>query len=86
MPSNSQWGFFHQSDRSGQLVSLLLGKKDFVMSETKDNLPTINVNQSYHRNNWASIEVLKFIALILKNCYITFKKLFYIIVDGFGTW
>lgn len=37
-------------DRTGQLVILLSGKKDFVMSETKDNILTGNASDSYLRN------------------------------------
>lgn len=59
MPSNSQWGFFLQSDRSGQLVILLSGKKDFVMAETKDSMLTGNANESCLQNNWVPKEILE---------------------------
>lgn len=36
MPSNSQWGFSHPSNRIGQLVDLVLGEKDCVMVQSKD--------------------------------------------------
>ena len=59
MPSSSQRGFLHQWDRSGQLVSLLWGKKDLFMSETKDNILTGNAKENYLRNNWVHVEVLE---------------------------
>lgn len=40
MPSNSQWGFSHPSNRIGQLVALDLGEKDCVMIQSKDKTLT----------------------------------------------
>lgn len=86
MTSNSRQGFSHRSDRSGQSASLLWGKKDSVMCQTKDKTATVNARESYLRNDGGPTEVLEFPSECQygKMRSTLLAPVFYIIVDVFN--